>query len=109
RGREVTPIQAVAGDDDVVGERLFRNGDPSRAEPRQEAVEGTSRSRPSSRAGPLWSRNGVTSIVSTATARNVWYRPSDGSAVPRPSRASTKENSPICETARPASRATRPE
>src|SRR5439155_1339824 len=27
----------------------------------------------------------------------------------RPSRASTKENSPICETARPASRATRPE
>src|SRR6266566_1943419 len=40
--------------------------------PGRRRSSGISRSSPSSRAGPPCSRNGVTSMVSTATARNVW-------------------------------------
>ena len=39
RRREVPPIQAVPGDDHVVGERLLRDRDRTGAESRQEAVQ----------------------------------------------------------------------
>ena len=69
---------------------------------------GATRSSASTSAGPPWSKNGVTSIVNAATARNPWYMLSDISASPRPSFASTNENSPIWETRSAAKTATRP-